>query len=658
MNKVKKILISFAILGMIAGCSPVPDSSSGSGPVTLRIGTWNIASQKHPDPQAMAAVLDKHRLDAVGIQEVDVQNNRNSQDLAQAFVNDDDPYVHFAKGRDFADGAFGIGVVSQHELLQVSSIPLESTGSRATKTLERVVIEKDGVQIALYNTHLSWENLDLRRRQIAQVIQRVNADPMEYKVITGDFNTDQHEYEYSMFLDNFNVANGYKSMWYDTYREADDPSMNVFTIDNVLCTKNMRITDIQRVESDLSDHDLFYAEFELLGEVEGLANSDNRALGQNVIVSSLNEEISPYLLVDYDTKTPWVSDAADQQFITIELDRVYAVDQINVLWDTVKAKQYLVSGSLDGESYQTLAEIQDVKDSDAIAVNNQPVKFVRLELSGKKAANQGYEITEIQIFGDPLSPQIDSANRLPQGSFEVWNGNQPEGWNWTVVQAEEHSGSAAFVLSADTAAKTAGSSSLMLTQSGIRSGIDGVLSTSAAVKPNTTYQLVFDHRAQQLSSTDFTIEMTQKTANGESISTHQVTLNDNLCMSEEWAAYSLNFVTAYSADSLDLSFRLSGAEGTLWLDDVQIREAVPTENIFLKTEAAALKVGDKTTVTGERLPKEASDVTLHWFSSDERVAVVDEQGQVTAVKPGKAYIGLCSGSELRVESSLLVTVEE
>ncbi len=399
MNKLKKILISFAVLGMITGCSPVPDSSSGSGPVTLRIGTWNIASQKHPDPQAMAAVLAKHRLDAVGIQEVDVQNNRNSQDLAQAFVNDDFPYVHFAKGRDFADGAFGIGIVSQHELLQVSSIPLESTGSRATKTLERVVIEKDGVQIALYNTHLSWENLDLRRRQIAQVIQRVNADPMEYKVITGDFNTDQHEYEYSMFLDNFNVANGYKSMWYDTYREADDPSMNVFTIDNVLCTKNMRITDIQRVESDLSDHDLFYAEFELLGEVEGLANSDNRALGQNVIVSSLNEEISPYLLVDYDTKTPWVSDAADQQFITIELDRVYAVDQIHVLWDTVKAKQYLVSGSLDGESYQTLAEIQDVKDSDAIAVNNQPVKFVRLELSGKKAANQGYEITEIQIFG-------------------------------------------------------------------------------------------------------------------------------------------------------------------------------------------------------------------------------------------------------------------
>ena len=63
-------------------------------------------------------------------------------------------------------------------------------------------------------------------------------------------------------------------------------------------------------------------------------------------------------------------------------------------------------------------------------------------------------------------------------------------------------------------------------------------------------------------------------------------------------------------------------------------------------------------MTGERLPEAASDVTLHWFSSDERVAVVDEQGQVTAMKPGKAYIGLCSDSELLVESSLLITVEE
>ena len=45
----------------------------------------------------------------------------------------------------------------------------------------------------------------------------------------------------------------------------------------------------------MSDHDLFYAEFELLGEVEGTANTDNRALGQSVVVSSTNEECSPYL---------------------------------------------------------------------------------------------------------------------------------------------------------------------------------------------------------------------------------------------------------------------------------------------------------------------------------------------------------------------------
>ena len=37
---------------------------------------------------------------------------------------------------------------------------------------------------------------------------------------------------------------------------------------------------------------------------------------------------------------------------------------------------------------------------------------------------------------------------------------------------------------------------------------------------------------------------------------------------------------------------------------------------------------------------------------------MDEQGVVTAIQPGKAYIGVRSDSELKVESSLLLSVEK
>ena len=161
-----------------------------------------------------------------------------------------------------------------------------------------------------------------------------------------------------------------------------------------------------------------------------------------------------------------------------------------------------------------------------------------------------------------------------------------------------------------------------------------------------------------MNSDSFGLEMTQKTAAGEIIPTHQVQLNDNLCMSEDWAVYRYDFVTAYSASTLELGFKLGGAEGTLWLDDVQIREVTPVQNLFLSAEKSGLKPGETTRVTCEVVPESADDVPLHWFSSDESVAVVDEQGVVTAIQPGKAYIGVRGDSELNVESSLLMSVEE
>ena len=91
---------------------------------------------------------------------------------------------------------------------------------------------------------------------------------------------------------------------------------------------------------------------------------------------------------------------------------------------------------------------------------------------------------------------------------------------------------------------------------------------------------------------------------------------------------------------------------------MQIREVLPVQNLFLSAEKSGLKPGETTLVTCEVVPESADDVPLHWFSSDESVAVVDEQGVVTAIQPGKAYIGVRGDSELNVESSLLMSVEE
>ena len=111
--------------------------------MTMRVATWNVDSKAHPDIKKMSEIIKENGVEIMGFQEIDVNNTRNDYDMVQDFVNEDYPYVHFAKGRDFANGGFGVGITSKYELKEVSSIPIESTGSKATKVLERGVFEKE-----------------------------------------------------------------------------------------------------------------------------------------------------------------------------------------------------------------------------------------------------------------------------------------------------------------------------------------------------------------------------------------------------------------------------------------------------------------------------------------------------------------------------------
>ena len=57
-----------------------------------------------------------------------------------------------------------------------------------------------------------------------------------------------------------------------------------------------------------------------------------------------------------------------------------------------------------------------------------------------------------------------------------------------------------------------------------------------------------------------------------------------------------------------------------------------------------LKVGEKFTLEVRISPSSATDKRLEWASSDETVATVDGYGNVTAVGPGSAKIGVRAAS--------------
>lgn len=82
------------------------------------------------------------------------------------------------------------------------------------------------------------------------------------------------------------------------------------------------------------------------------------------------------------------------------------------------------------------------------------------------------------------------------------------------------------------------------------------------------------------------------------------------------------------------------------------------EQITLNKTEGVLTVGNSVTVTATVTPDNATNTTINWTSSDEKVATVDSNGKVTAVAAGNATIKATSESDGDVSSTYELTVNK
>lgn len=135
----------------------------------------------------------------------------------------------------------------------------------------RATIHVGDKEVAVYNTHIVWlEDPDLyaeyKAAQIRELIEAVENDDTPYKIITGDFNTDQSKTELDELLLHFNGANGWNNVWHET-GELDE-SMKIGSIDHIFVTTNIEIVSVDTAEGSPSDHDLLYAQLRLKDEAD------------------------------------------------------------------------------------------------------------------------------------------------------------------------------------------------------------------------------------------------------------------------------------------------------------------------------------------------------------------------------------------------------
>lgn len=227
----------------------VADSYTGVS-TTLRVGSYNI---KHGgdvglDMSVIAADITSLSLDIVGLQEIDQLTSRvGGLDTMKALSEASGyQYYAFAKAINYKGGEYGTAVLSRYPIVSFDVIKLNS-GTSEQRCVGHAVIDVNGVLFDFFNTHLSYESLELRRGQFAHLATML-ADCETY-ILTGDFNTaDMTEFD---VLPDATLANPGKFGTFPSSGKA---------IDNIAVSPDWNVVTVDMGPLGHSDHRLLWAE--------------------------------------------------------------------------------------------------------------------------------------------------------------------------------------------------------------------------------------------------------------------------------------------------------------------------------------------------------------------------------------------------------------
>ena len=269
----------------------------------IRVMTFNMKQKDGISPEKQGEWVAQFKPDVVATQEVDKDTQRSPYNVSEKFAKAGEfKNYFFSKQMPFQGGDYGLAMFSNYDVLEKEAVhiysdeflgdealreeqkkcfnEMDSADPQTSKNyddfcakleklgkygvepniIQRIVIEKDGKKVSVYGVHLSYENVEIREKQHKELLDMLEKDENEYKVIMGDFNSDQGTYEMKDIAAEYNLANGKDGVWHDTYNWLDDDACKVWSIDNIVTTKNIEITNVNYEITDLTDHYAMYAD--------------------------------------------------------------------------------------------------------------------------------------------------------------------------------------------------------------------------------------------------------------------------------------------------------------------------------------------------------------------------------------------------------------
>lgn len=221
--------------------------------IALRVGSYNIkaGSLVGYDMSKLAAEIASHRLEIVGLQEVDSGTARSGGIDTMKLLAGAAGFEHyrFTRAIDYRGGQYGTGILSRYPVVAFEVIPLHS-GSAEGRSVGHAVIEANQVKIDFFNTHLSFESAELRTVQFSQLSGLIKK--CGTYILTGDFNTAECR-EFSV-IENSVLVNRNTCPTFPSSCRG---------IDNIVLSDNWSVATFGMGAPGNSDHNLLWAEIEI-----------------------------------------------------------------------------------------------------------------------------------------------------------------------------------------------------------------------------------------------------------------------------------------------------------------------------------------------------------------------------------------------------------
>lgn len=144
------------------------------------------------DVNRIAKVIIDSKADLVGLQEIDVNNERSGMNLDQAakLAELTGMKFYFSKGIDYKGGSYGTAILSKYTISKEETLPLPREAGTEQRTLSVLTVKlPEGKQVRFGNTHLDFTSDTNALAQAKAITAYFEKEELPV-ILVGDFNVE------------------------------------------------------------------------------------------------------------------------------------------------------------------------------------------------------------------------------------------------------------------------------------------------------------------------------------------------------------------------------------------------------------------------------------------------------------------------------------